>query len=91
MTVNPSSEQFSAKIALLSSVDSQVHVPSSVQTMTSLLGQEMEGISLSTTVISKEQVAVLPHSSVAVYNIVVVPIGNGAPEGIPLVNATFTF
>ena len=91
VTVKPSSAQLSAKMALLSSVASQVHVEASVHTTTSLLGQAIEGMSLSTTVMSNSQVVVLPQASVAVNKTVVVPIGKAVPDGNPLVNTTSTF
>jgi hypothetical protein len=51
---------------------------------------EITGFSLSSTVISKEQVAVLLDASVAVYVTVVEPTGNEAPLARPAVNELVT-
>ena len=59
-------------------------------TTTSLSGQLMLGTSVSTTVMVKLQVCVLPHLSVAVNTIVDTPNGKVDPEAMPLVLTTVT-
>ncbi len=46
-------------------------------------GQAMVGFSLSVTMTSKEQLAVLPDASVTIKVLVVVPMGKVAPEASP--------
>ncbi len=48
-------------------------------------GHAIVGFSLSITVTAKEQVAVLPAASVIIKVLVVVPMGNVAPEAMPAV------
>ena len=79
--------QFSTPIGLIAAVLDHIHALSA-HTSTALLGQAMLGMALSTTVMVKLQVFVLPQLSVAVNTIVVVPNGKVWPLAIPLVNTT---
>ena len=79
--------QFSTPIGLMAAVLDHIQLLSA-HTSTALLGQAILGMALSTTVIVKLQVLVLPQLSVAVNTIVVVPNGKVCPLAIPLVKAT---
>ena len=88
--VNVIPSQLSLNIGSVCSVDNQVQVLGSVQTTTSLLGQLTDGTSLSITVTSKLHKEVLLQSSTASKVKVVVPSGNGFPDGMPSIRATST-
>jgi len=77
-------EQLSLTVGALH-VTTALHWFGSVPVEMSLGHPEITGFSLSSTVIPKEQVAVLPEASVAVYVTVVEPTGNELPLDKPAV------